>query len=98
MEKKTVYPGEVLYIPVSIGDEKWFEGNKDQKLSVKCTNGELLAFGSARPSAEEKYTSGSFTTYFGRALAVVKSCREGTVTVEVSSADKSASCSISIEK
>ena len=97
-EKKTVYPGEVLYIPVSIGDEKWFEGNKDQKLSVKCTNGELLAFGSARPSAEEKYTSGSFTTYFGRALAVVKSCREGTVTVEVSSADKSASCSISIEK
>ncbi len=31
----------------------------------------LLAFGSANPCTEEQYGSRSFTTYYGRALAVV---------------------------
>ena len=34
--------------------------------------GELLAFGSAAPRTEERYDSGSFTTYYGRAMAVIR--------------------------
>ena len=34
--------------------------------------GTLLAFGSARPTTEENYTSGTITAYKGRALAVIR--------------------------
>ena len=34
--------------------------------------GTLAGFGSANPVTDENYTAGSFTTYQGRALAVVR--------------------------
>ncbi len=65
--------GELRYIAVSIADENGtVECNADERLTVTVENGELLGFGSANPRTEETYTSGSFTTYYGRALAIVR--------------------------
>lgn len=66
-------PGDIMYIDINIEDEQGIvECNSDRKLSVTVEGGELLAFGSANPCTEEAYLSGSFTTYYGRALAVVR--------------------------
>ena len=54
-----------------------------RRLTVTVEGGELLAFGSANPCTEEQYDAGSFTTYYGRALAVVQAGKSGTVSVSV---------------
>lgn len=72
-EVKTAKVGEVVYVPVSIvGENGVVESNADRKLTVTVEGGELLAFGSANPCTEEQYHTGSFTTYHGRALAIVR--------------------------
>ena len=45
---------------------------RDQALTVTVEGGELLGFGSARPNTEERFQSGTYTTYFGQAQAIVK--------------------------
>ena len=83
-EKKSAKPGEILYVPVEIvGENGVVESNADKRLTVTVTGGELLAFGSANPCTEEQYHTGSFTTYYGRALAVVRAGQQGKVTVSV---------------
>ena len=72
-EKKEAKPGEILYVPVNIQDQRGVvESNADQKVTVRVQGGELLAFGSASPRTEETYDAGSFTTYYGRAMAVIR--------------------------
>lgn len=81
-EKETAKPGEILYIPIAIMDEKGIvESNADKTLTVTVQGGELLAFGSANPCTEEQYHTGTFTTYHGRALAIVRAGEDGAVTV-----------------
>lgn len=80
-EKESVVPGEIVYIPVTIGDGNNVECNADRKLTVKVEGGELLAFGSANPRTEETFHSGSYTTYYGAALAVVRANGNCTITV-----------------
>lgn len=64
---------DIIYIPVGIvGENGVVESNADQKLTVTVEGGELLGFGSANPCTEEQYHTGVFTTYYGRALAVVR--------------------------
>lgn len=73
---------EIVYVPVSlIGENGVVESNADRKLTVTVQGGELLAFGSANPCTEEQYHTGSFTTYYGRALAVVRVKEETTVII-----------------
>lgn len=65
----------LCYIPVELVDS---EGNvvsdQDIRLSAEVTGcGELLGFGSGNPITAENYTKGLFTTFRGRALAVVRS-------------------------
>lgn len=65
---------DMLFIPISITDES---GNAKayppRKLCVTVEGaGELAALGSAAYKTEESYTSGSHTTFYGRALAVVR--------------------------
>ena len=60
------------------------ESNADRKLSVAVEGGELLGFGSANPRTEERFDSGSYTTFYGRAMAVVRAGQGGSVTVKVS--------------
>ena len=83
-EKPQVNPGEVVYVPVTIeGANGITESNADRKLKVTAVGGELLAFGSANPCTEEQYHTGSFTTYYGRALAVIRAGKTGSVKVSV---------------
>lgn len=75
-------PGEVVYIPVElVGENGIVESNADRELKLTVTHGELLGFGSANPCHEEQYHTGSFTTYYGRALAVVRVTGETVITV-----------------
>jgi hypothetical protein len=77
--------GDVVYVDVAIADARDIvEMNADTKLTASVENGELLAFGSANPCTEEAYTSGSFTTYYGRAQAVVRAGEAGVMEIKVS--------------
>lgn len=63
----------ILYFDIRlIGENGEIECNADQKLKAEVYGGELLGFGSACPKTKEKYTDGIYTTYFGRAQAVVR--------------------------
>ena len=87
-EKTEVKPGEIVYVPVNIeGANGIVESNADRKLTVTVEGGELLAFGSANPCTEEQYHTGSFTTYYGRALAVVRAGEAGSVKVSAAGGD-----------
>jgi hypothetical protein len=86
-EKDTVRAGEIVYADISLcGENGVVESNGDTKLSAVVEGGELLAFGSANPCTEENYNSGSFTTYYGRAQAVVRSKEAGIMRITVQGA------------
>lgn len=81
-EKKEAKPGEILYIPINIQDKHGIvEMNADRQVKVTVEGGELLAFGSANPRTEERYDNGSFTTYYGRAMAIVRASNAGKVKI-----------------
>ena len=81
-EKTVAAADEVVYIPVALkGENGVVEANADKKLTVTVEGGELLGFGSANPCTEEQYHTGSFTTYYGRALAIVRVQSNTIVTV-----------------
>lgn len=83
-EADTAAPGQIVYIPVNItGGNGVTESNADRDLTVTVEGGELLAFGSGRPDTPQCYDSGTFSTYYGQALAVVRSMEKGTITVTV---------------
>ncbi len=72
-ERKETKPGEILYVPIHIQDQRGIaEPNADQKVTVRVQGGELLVFGSASPRTEETYDTGCFTTYYGRAMMVIR--------------------------
>ena len=57
----------------------------------------MLAFGSANPCTEEQYHTGSFTTYYGRALAIVRAGEAGTVKVTATDGDKNSTAEITVK-
>ena len=65
-------------------------------MAVAVKGGELLAFGSANPCTEEQYHTGSFTTYHGRSLAVVRAGDAGTVKVSATDDDLTGEAEIAI--
>jgi len=84
-EESAARQGDVVYIPVSIvGENGAVESNADAKLTVAINGGELLGFGSANPRTEENYLSGTFTSYYGRALAIVRAGKEGVLRITAS--------------
>ena len=86
-EKAVAAPGEIVYIPVVLADRDGnVESNADRKLSVTVENGELLGFGSANPRTEERFDAGEYTTYYGRALAVIRAGTSGTMTLRAGDA------------
>ena len=81
-EKESARPGEILYLPVVLTDAQGvLESNADRPLTVRVEGGELLGFGSADPCTKERYDTGSFTTFQGRALAVVRAGGPGVLSV-----------------
>lgn len=94
-EKETARPGEICYIPVEIvGENGVVESNADKRLTVSVEGGQLLAFGSANPCHEDQYHTGSFTTYYGRALAIVRAGECGQMRICVEGEDASATVEI----
>ena len=84
-EETTVKCGDIAYIPIRLAGENGVtESNADRKISVTVLGGKLLAFGSAAPCTEERYDAGEFTTYQGRAMAVVYAEQPGKIKVEFS--------------
>ena len=80
--------GELVFIHVDITDGAGtVESNADSVVTVSVEGGELVAFGSAIQSTEHRYHSGTFPTYYGRALAVVR-VEEG-ASVKVSATSES---------
>ena len=68
---------DIIYIPVEIvGENGIVESNADRKMTVTVEGGELLGFGSANPCHKEQYHTGSFTSWYGRTLAVVRKTTE----------------------
>jgi len=64
---------DIVYVNIAItGDNGVVECNADETLKVSVEGGELLGFGSACPRTEENFLAGSYTTYYGRAQAVVR--------------------------
>jgi hypothetical protein len=87
-ETDKVTAGEIVYVDIRVtGENGIVESNADTKLGVTVEGGRLLAFGSANPRTEENYLEGSFTTYYGRALAVVRAAQSGTLTITVRGKD-----------
>ena len=67
----------IIYVDVAISDENGtVESNTDLLLKANVEGGELLGFGSANPRTEERYTDGTFTSYYGRAQAVIRAQSE----------------------
>ena len=90
-EKDTVKPGEIVYVPVNIeGANGLVESNADRKITVTVQGGELLAFGSANPCTEEQYHTGSFTSYYGRSLAVVRAGKSAALKITAADGNTSA--------
>lgn len=83
-EKSSVKAGEIACIDVDmLGDNGVVESNADRKLKVSVENGELLGFGSANPKSAESFVTGTYTTYYGRALAAVRAGKSGKVIFHV---------------
>jgi hypothetical protein len=84
-ESQSVKPGNVVYIDILlVGENEVVEMNADALLRINVEGGELLAFGSANPCTDENFNTGSYTTYYGRAQAVVRANEEGTINIQVS--------------
>ena len=73
-ESERLAIGDIAYIDVSlVGENGVVECNNDKLLKCQVKKDcELLGFGSANPCTTESYVSGEFTTYHGKALAVVR--------------------------
>ena len=98
-EKGEAVPGEIVYIPVVLADADGnVESNADRKLSVTVEGGELLAFGSADPRTEERFDAGEYTTYYGRALAVVRAEKAGVVKITATDGADTAAAEIRIKE
>lgn len=71
--EETAEPGTIVYYALDVvGENNITESNADRKVTVQVEGGELLGLGSANSRTEESYRSGSFTTYYGKAQAVVR--------------------------
>jgi len=83
-EEAELKAGRIAYVHVDLaGENGVIERNADRKLTATVQGGKLLGFGSANPCTEEVYVNGSHTTYYGRALAVVKAEKAGIITLQV---------------
>lgn len=76
--------GDLIYADIDlVGQNGQVESKADTKLSVKVSGGDLLGFGSAQPCTEERFNTGSYTTYYGRSQAIIRPT-SGTLTISVS--------------
>ncbi len=81
-ETPTAKAGDVAYVAIAIvGANGVVESNADERVEIEVLDGELVGFGSARPATTESFLAGSYTTYRGRAIAVVHRSGPGNATL-----------------
>lgn len=86
---------EIVYVRVNVTDEHGIlRMMTDKKITVSVEGeGTLLAVGSGRPETEEKFTDGTYTSWHGCVLAVVRSTgRPGGIKITASSEGCSMVC------
>lgn len=87
-EAETVRLNDIVYVNVNIEDINGIvESNDDRNVRVEVENGELLAFGSANPRTIEDVHTGKYTTYYGRAMAIVKAVNKGEIKIKADNAE-----------
>ena len=95
----TVRRGETLFVPVTLrGTNGMRECAADRVLTATADGGELLAFGSANPRTEERFDAGSCTTYYGRAMAVIRAGKPDRMVVTVRDGGQESSAVITVEE
>lgn len=85
LEKKAMKPDGLGFIWLRYEDEQgiWTPMEK-HRLNVQVEHGELLGLGSASPYTDNNFTDHTVQTYFGEALAVVRSDETNAVKMVVS--------------
>ena len=77
-----IIAGGIAYVSIDICDKTGcVESNADERICVEVEGGVLLAFGSANPAPTESFLKGAYTTYRGRALAIVYRTEPGVATL-----------------
>lgn len=92
--------GSVVFVDVALVDvDGVVESSDDRTIQVQVEGGELIGFGSAQPVTEQRFDSGTYDTYRGRALAVVR-MRDGETTVTATdlSSGRIASCALGAQR
>ena len=76
---------ETVAVGISVcGENGVIERNHDVTFSAATEGCELLGFGSANPRTEEDFSGGVYTTYYGRALAVIRKKKGTTARLTIS--------------
>lgn len=83
-EKDTYHVGDLIYLDVDIADQRGIvEANAEEQLTVSVKGADLLAFGSAQPITADRFTTGTYTTFYGRSQAVLRATRPGKIVVTI---------------
>lgn len=83
-EESRARTGHLLYVNIALeGENGEVESAADTRLHIEVDGAKLLGFGSARAISEEDYDSGDHTTYYGRAQAIVKADKPGSIRISV---------------
>ncbi len=97
-EKARLATGEVVCVPVTLaGTNGVRECAADRCLTATVEGGELLAFGSANPRTEERFDAGECSTYYGRAMAVVRAGKPGRLVLTVRDGSQEVSAVMDVE-
>lgn len=88
-KQETVAPNEVVYLDFEMQSENGiYSPNSNCNIKIELENGTLLGIGSANPKTEERYTEYECNTYYGRAQAVIKAGKTGTMNVRIRTNDE----------
>lgn len=77
---------DLCYLNIElVGEDGVVKSSEDCAVTVEVSGaGQLLALGSAKPNMGEDFISSTHTTYYGKALAIIRAGEEtGTVQVKV---------------
>lgn len=75
--ENTVQKGGLLFIDIDVaGENGVVDFGSDKNVTVTVEGGELLGYGSAEPCTLQRFVDGTYRTYMGRSLAVVRGTSE----------------------
>ena len=76
---------DLSYVEILLKAENGVVENMAEKLIKASVTGcgQLIALGTGNPTSEEKFSAGQFTSFDGRAVAVIRPCGAGDITLTV---------------